>query len=82
VAGSELEGAGGVAASGRRLVVAGAMAGRCLVLDLNGGGRVEFGEDLLERPMFIDVSDEGLICVSDAVSMSIEVFQIEIASED
>ncbi len=47
------------------------------VYDSQGKFRGTFGQDHLRTPAFIDVRDDGTVCVADPGKMTIEVFHIE-----
>ena len=67
----------GVACVGDRYVlVADADRGLIAVFDLDGDFLFTFGEGILKTPTFLDSAPDGLVCVSDAGGMTIEVFRI------
>ncbi|MFH1312834.1 MAG: hypothetical protein ABIJ00_06360 [Candidatus Eisenbacteria bacterium] len=51
------------------------------VFSADGGFISSFGEGLLEMPAFIACRDDGVVCVADPGSMSIEVFRIETSTQ-
>jgi hypothetical protein len=56
--------------------------GLVAVFDRGGGFLFAFGEGILAMPTFLDCRADGLICVSDAGKMTIEVFRIGASSEE
>ena len=68
----------GVTCIGDRLIlVADSEQGLVAVFDLKGDFLYSFGDGILDMPTFLDSTADGLVCVSDAGKMTIEVFRIE-----
>jgi len=67
----------GVTCIGDRLIlVADFEQGLVAVFDLKGDFLYSFGDGILDMPTFLDSTADGLVCVSDAGKMTIEVFRI------
>lgn len=66
---------------GRLILVSDSDRGAIAAFDSDGRFQFSFGEGVLDTPTFLDCRDDGLICVSDAGKMTIEVFRLEPPSE-
>ena len=67
----------GVTCIGDRLVlVADAEHGLVAVFDVEGDFLYSFGDGILDTPTFLDSTADGMVAVSDAGNMTIEVFKI------
>jgi len=60
----------------RYVLVADSDLGLVAVFGLNGDFLFAFGGGILEMPTFLDSTPDGLVCVSDAGRMTVEVFRI------
>ncbi len=66
----------------RLVLVADSGQGLVAVFDRKGDFLYSFGSGLLDMPTFLDATADGLVCVSDAGKMTIEVFEIgEVSSK-
>jgi DNA-binding beta-propeller fold protein YncE len=73
----------GVACLGAELMfVSDSDRGMIAVFDAEGDFFFAFGEGTLETPTFIAVRTDGTICVSDIGKMTVEVFKIDLSSEE
>jgi hypothetical protein len=74
--GFDFESPFGLAAMGEYILVSDIELG--LVSVFNAGGKFMgvFGAGLLEAPAFMDIRDDGTVCVADTEGMTIEVFKI------
>jgi hypothetical protein len=66
----------------RFILVTDSEHGLVAVFDLKGDFLFTLGEGILEVPTFLDSTPEGLVCVSDAGRMTVEVFRIGAVSAD
>jgi hypothetical protein len=65
----------------RCVLVSDSELGLIAVFTADGGFLGSFGEGFLGMPTFVACRDDGIVCVADADSMSIEVFRIETSVE-
>jgi sugar lactone lactonase YvrE len=63
--------------AGRLLLVSDSDLGLVAVFTQDGTFLFTFGKGILKTPTFLDCRDDGVVCVSDAGGMTIEVFRIE-----
>jgi len=66
----------GLAATGDYILVSDIDLGVIAVFTVDGRFAGVFGEGLLEAPAFMDIRNDGTLCVADAERMTIEVFEI------
>jgi hypothetical protein len=67
---------------GQWIMVTDSDLGEIAVFDWEGNFLESFGAGRLEMPTFIDIRDDGTVCVSDSRRMTIEVFRIEEQLDD
>jgi hypothetical protein len=66
----------GLAATGDHILVSDMELGLVAVFTAGGKFAGVFGEGFLEAPAFMDIRDDGTVCIADAEGMKIEVFKI------
>jgi hypothetical protein len=66
----------------RLIMVSDSDRGMVAAFDAAGGFLFAFGEGILDTPTFLDCRSDGVVCVSDVGSMTIEVFQVGSSSKE